>query len=246
MSWTELRSLLMFQQPNYPDEIALNGVIDAMEKLPPLVLAGECDGLRTKLVEVAKERTFLLQGGDYAESFEAATAQHIKDKLLVQLSMAAVMTYAVQVLVAKVRRIVGQYARPRNKLAGTRGGTTLPSYRGGATNGSDLTEQVRAHDPERPIRFYNASAVTFSLVCMFVMGSFIDPRGMCTWNRNFVGNPETEAVYEELATGIDRALIFMVAYGMDDGAPPITDFYTSHKALLLEYEQAMTRVDFRS
>ena len=112
MSRAELRSLPMLQQPNYPDEAALDSVIDAVEKLPPLVFAGECDGLRAKLAEVAEGRAFLLQGGDCAESFEAVTAQHIKDKLLVQLSMAVVMTYAAQVPVVKVGRIAGQYANP--------------------------------------------------------------------------------------------------------------------------------------
>ena len=121
MSRAELRSLPMLQQPNYPDEAALDSVIDAVEKLPPLVFAGECDGLRAKLAEVAEGRAFLLQGGDCAESFDAVTAQHIKDKLLVQLSMAVVMTYAAQVPVVKVGRIAGQYAKPRSKPTETRG-----------------------------------------------------------------------------------------------------------------------------
>ena len=243
MSRAELRSLPMLQQPSYPDEAALDRVIDTMEKLPPLVFAGECDDLRSKLAEVAEGRAFLLQGGDCAESFDAVTAQHIKDKLLVQLSMAVVMTYAAQVPVVKVGRIAGQYAKPRSKPTETRDGVTLPSYRGDAINGFDFTQAERVHDPERLIRVYNASAATLNLVRAFVKGGFADLRGVHTWNRDFVGTPDGEAAYEELAAEIDRALTFMVACGVEDRALSTIDFYASHEALLLEYERAMTRID---
>ena len=246
MSRAELRSLPMLQQPSYPDEAALDRVIDTMEKLPPLVFAGECDDLRSKLAEVAEGRAFLLQGGDCAESFDAVTAQHIKDKLLVQLSMAVVMTYAAQVPVVKVGRIAGQYAKPRSKPTETRDGVTLPSYRGDAINGFDFTQAERVHDPERLIRVYNASAATLNLVRAFVKGGFADLRGVHTWNRDFVGTPDVEAAYEELAAEIDRALTFMVACGVEDRALSTIDFYASHEALLLEYERAMTRIDSRS
>ena len=246
MSRAELRSLPMLQQPSYADEAALDRVIDTMEKLPPLVFAGECDDLRSKLAEVAEGRAFLLQGGDCAESFDAVTAQHIKDKLLVQLSMAVVMTYAAQVPVVKVGRIAGQYAKPRSKPTETRDGITLPSYRGDAINGFDFTQAERVHDPERLIRVYNASAATLNLVRAFVKGGFADLRGVHTWNRDFVGNPDVEAAYEELAAEIDRALTFMVACGVEDRALSTIDFYASHEALLLEYERAMTRIDSRS
>ena len=246
MSRAELRSLPMLQQPSYPDEAALDRVIDTMEKLPPLVFAGECDDLRSKLAEVAEGRAFLLQGGDCAESFDAVTAQHIKDKLLVQLSMAVVMTYAAQVPVVKVGRIAGQYAKPRSKPTETRDGVTLPSYRGDAINGFDFTQAERVHDPERLIRVYNASAATLNLVRAFVKGGFADLRGVHTWNRDFVGTPDVEAAYEELAAEIDRALTFMVACGVEDRARSTIDFSASHAALLLEYERAMTRIDSRS
>ena len=246
MSRAELRSLPMLQQPSYPDEAALDRVIDTMEKLPPLVFAGECDDLRSQLAEVAEGRAFLLQGGDCAESFDAVTAQHIKDKLLVQLSMAVVMTYAAQVPVVKVGRIAGQYAKPRSKPTETRDGVTLPSYRGDAINGFDFTQAERVHDPERLIRVYNASAATLNLVRAFVKGGFADLRGVHTWNRDFVGTPDVEAAYEELAAEIDRALTFMVACGVEDRALSTIDFYASHEALLLEYERAMTRIDSRS
>lgn len=242
----ELRSLPMIQQPVYEDVRALDRVIDFMEQLPPLVFAGECDDLRAKLAEVAQGRAFLLQGGDCAESFDAVTAQDIKNKLLVQLSMAVVMTYAAQVPVVKVGRIAGQYAKPRSKPTETREGVTLPSYRGDAINGFEFTEEARRHDPERLIRVYNASAATLNLVRAFVKGGFADLRGVHTWNRDFVGNSQVEAAYEEMAAEIDRALAFMVACGIEDRALSTIDFYASHEALLLEYERALTRVDSRS
>ena len=213
---------------------------------PPLVFAGEVDSLRDQMAAAARGRAFVLMGGDCAESFDAVTAQHIKDKLLVQLSMAVVMTYAAQVPVVKVGRIAGQYAKPRSKPTETRDGVTLPSYRGDAINGFDFTQAERVHDPERLIRVYNASAATLNLVRAFVKGGFADLRGVHTWNRDFVGTPDVEAAYEELAAEIDRALTFMVACGVEDRALSTIDFYASHEALLLEYERAMTRIDSRS
>ncbi len=246
MSRAELRALPQVQQPSYPDADALDRAIDTMEKLPPLVFAGECDDLRGKLADVAAGRAFLLQGGDCAESFEAVTADDIKAKLLVQLSMAVVMTYAAQVPVVKVGRIAGQYAKPRSNGNETRDGVTHPSYRGDAINGFDFSEESRVHDPQRLVRMYNASAATLNLVRAFVKGGFADLRGVHTWNRDFVGNSSVETEYEELASEIDRALAFMVACGVDDRALSTIDFYASHEALLLEYERALTRVDSRS
>ncbi len=246
MSREELRALPQVQQPSYPDMGVLDRAIDTMEALPPLVFAGECDDLRVKLSEVADGRAFLLQGGDCAESFEAVTADNIKAKLLVQLSMAVVMTYAAQVPVVKVGRIAGQYAKPRSNGNETRGDVTYPSYRGDAINGFEFTEESRTHDPQRLVRMYNASAATLNLVRAFVKGGFADLRGVHTWNRDFVGNSQVETEYEELASEIDRALAFMVACGVDDRALSTIDFYASHEALLLEYERALTRVDSRS
>ena len=236
----------MVQQPTYPDQAALDKTIDALEALPPLVFAGECDDLRAKMADVAAGRAFLLQGGDCAETFDAVTAQNIKSKLLVQLSMAVVMTYAAQVPVAKVGRIAGQYAKPRSKDDETRGGVSLPAYRGDAINGFDFTPEDRAHDPKRLLQVYNSSAATLNLVRAFVKGGFADLRGVHTWNAQFVRDSEVEAEYEELASEIDRALAFMVACGVHDSALNTVDFYASHEALLLEYERALTRVDSRS
>ncbi len=236
----------MVQQPSYPDQDALDRTIDALEALPPLVFAGECDDLRHKIAEVAEGRAFLLQGGDCAETFDAVTATNIKSKLLVQLSMAVVMTYAAQVPVVKVGRIAGQYAKPRSKDDETRGDVSLPAYRGDAINGFGFTAEDRAHDPERLMRVYNASAATLNLVRAFVKGGFADLRGVHTWNAQFVRDSAVEAEYEELASEIDRALAFMVACGIQDEALSTVDFYASHEALLLEYERALTRVDSRS
>ena len=246
ISREELRALPMIQQPTYPDQAALDRTIDALEALPPLVFAGECDDLRLKLAEVAEGRAFLLQGGDCAETFDAVTATNIKSKLLVQLSMAVVMTYAAQVPVVKVGRIAGQYAKPRSKDTETRGDVTLPAYRGDAINGFGFTSEDRAHDPERLLRVYNASAATLNLVRAFVKGGFADLRGVHTWNAQFVRDSSVEAEYEELASEIDRALAFMVACGVHDDSLSTVDFYASHEALLLEYERALTRVDSRS
>ncbi|MHA6525470.1 class II 3-deoxy-7-phosphoheptulonate synthase [Tessaracoccus sp. G1721] len=246
ISREELRALPMVQQPTYPDQAVLDKTIDALEALPPLVFAGECDDLRAKMADVAAGRAFLLQGGDCAETFDAVTAQNIKSKLLVQLSMAVVMTYAAQVPVVKVGRIAGQYAKPRSKDDETRGGVSLPAYRGDAINGFDFTPEDRAHDPKRLLQVYNSSAATLNLVRAFVKGGFADLRGVHTWNAQFVRDSEVEAEYEELASEIDRALAFMVACGVHDDALNTVDFYASHEALLLEYERALTRVDSRS
>lgn len=246
ISREELRALPFIQQPTYPDQAALDRTIDALEKLPPLVFAGECDDLRMKMADVAEGRAFLLQGGDCAETFDAVTAQDIKGKLLVQLSMAVVMTYAAQVPVVKVGRIAGQYAKPRSSGMETRGDVTLPSYRGDAINGFEFTAEARAHDPARLLQVYNSSAATLNLVRAFVKGGFADLRGVHTWNAQFVRDSQVEAEYEELASEIDRALAFMVACGVEDNALSTVDFYASHEALLLEYERALTRVDSRS
>ncbi|MFV0428876.1 MAG: class II 3-deoxy-7-phosphoheptulonate synthase [Arachnia sp.] len=246
MSREQLRALPMHQQPSYPDQTRLDGVVDTLEKLPPLVFAGEVDGLRSRLADVAAGRAFLLQGGDCAETFDAVTAENIKRKLTVQLSMAVVMTYAAQVPVVKVGRIAGQYAKPRSKGDEVRGDVSLPSYRGDAVNGFDFTAEARVSDPERLVRVYNASAATLNLVRAFVKGGFADLRGVHSWNRNFVGTSQVQNEYEELAQEIDRALAFMVACGIEDTALSTVDFYASHEALLLEYERALTRVDSRS
>ena len=241
-----LHALPQVQQPTYADADELAGVLDTLRTLPPLVFAGECDELRGKLAEVAKGKSFLLQGGDCAETFESVTGDNIKGKLRVLLSMAVVMTYAGQVPVVKVGRIAGQYAKPRSKDTETRGDVTLPAYRGDAVNGFDFTPESRRHDPKRLLDVYNASAATLNLVRAFVKGGFADLRTIHSWNADFVRNSNVETRYEQLANEIERALAFMVTCGVDDSTLSGVDFYASHEALLLDYEHAMTRIDSRS
>ena len=245
-SLEQLRTLNPQQQPTYPDAAAVSGVVDQLRSRPPLVFAGECDDLREKLANVAEGRSFLLQGGDCAETFAGVTAQNVKNKLQVLLAMSVVLTYAGQVPVVKVGRIAGQYAKPRSKDTETRDGVTLPSFRGDAVNGFDFTESARVPDPARLLDVYNASAATLNLTRAFVTGGFADLRSIHSWNATFVRSAGVVERYERLAEEIERAMAFMVACGIDDDSMRTVDFYSSHEALLLDYEQAMTRIDSRS
>jgi len=245
-SLEQLQTLAPVQQPNYADTERLGWVTAELRKRPPLVFAGECDELRTKIADVAAGRAFILQGGDCAETFETGTAADIRGKLRVLLSMAVVLTYAAQVPVVKVGRLAGQYAKPRSKDAETRSGVTLPAYRGDAVNGLEFNEASRVHDPNRLLEAYNRSAATLNLIRAFVTGGFADLRAVHTWNQDFVRNSGAEVRFEALADEIERALAFMVACGVDKEAFRTVDFYSSHEALLLPYEHAMTRIDSRT
>ncbi len=245
-SLAELHQLGAAQQPAYPDADEVSRVLAELRRRPPLVFAGECDELRTKVAEVAAGRSFLLQGGDCAETFETVTAANIRGKLRVLLSMAVVLTYAAQVPVLKVGRIAGQYAKPRSRDTETRGGTTLPAYRGDAVNALDFSTDARRPDPRRLIEVYNHSAATLNLLRAFVTGGFADLRAVHSWNSDFVRNSNVEQRYESLAAEIERALAFMVACGVDSDTFRTVDFYSSHEALLLEYEHALTRIDSRT
>ena len=242
----DLHRLQAAQQPTYPDAGALATVLAELRLRPPLVFAGECDELKHRVAEVAAGRSFLLQGGDCAETFDSVTAINIRGKLRVLLSMAVVLTYAAQVPVLKVGRIAGQYAKPRSKDTETRGEVTLPAYRGDAVNGLEFTPQSRTPDPQRLIETYNRSAATLNLLRAFVKGGFADLRAVHTWNRDFVRDSNVEARYEALAEEISRALAFMVACGVDNDSFRTVDFYSSHEALLLGYEHALTRIDSRT
>ena len=245
-SLAELHALGAAQQPTYPDADAVARVLAELRRRPPLVFAGECDDLRGKLADVAAGRSFLLQGGDCAETFDTVTAANIRGKLRVLLSMAVVLTYAAQVPVLKVGRIAGQYAKPRSRDTETRGATTLPAYRGDAVNALPFEPASREPDPQRLLEVYNYSAATLNLLRAFVKGGFADLRAVHTWNADFVHNSNVEERYEELADEISRALAFMVACGVDKESFRTVDFYSSHEALLLEYEHALTRIDSRT
>ncbi|GAA2100855.1 3-deoxy-7-phosphoheptulonate synthase class II [Microlunatus panaciterrae] len=245
-SLADLHALKPLQQPTYPDTAAVEQVVAKLRRLPPLVFAGECDELRAKMASVAAGEAFLLQGGDCAETFDGVTADNISGKLRVLLSMAVVLTYAAQVPIVKVGRLAGQYTKPRSSDTETRDGVTLPAYRGDAVNGFAFTPQARAHDPQRLLDVYNASAATLNLSRAFLTGGFAHLRSVHSWNADFVKNSAAGQRYEHLASEIERALAFMVACGIDDDVFRTVDFYASHEALSLEYEQALTRIDSRT
>ncbi|HET7194743.1 MAG TPA: 3-deoxy-7-phosphoheptulonate synthase class II, partial [Nocardioides sp.] len=234
------------QQPTYPDRDAVDAAVARLRTMPPLVFAGECDDLKAKLAAVARGEAFLLQGGDCAETFAGVTADNVRNKLRVLLQMAVVLTYAASVPVVKVGRIAGQYAKPRSSDTETRDGVTLPAYRGDAVNGFDFVPEVRTPDPQRLVDVYNSSAATLNLVRAFVTGGYADLRQVHTWNTDFVRDSVAGQRYEQVAGEIDRALTFMQAIGADPDEFHRVDFHSSHEALILEYEHALTRIDSRT
>ena len=241
-----LRALGAAQQPSWPDPLVRDEVVAKLRRLPPLVFAGECDRLRTKLARVAAGESFLLQGGDCAETFDGVTADNVGNKLQVLLSMAVVLTYAASVPVVKVGRIAGQYAKPRSSDTETRGSTTLPTYRGDAVNGHEFTAAARQPDPRRLLSTYHASAATLNLTRAFVTGGYADLRQVHAWNTDFVRTSPVGKRYEQMAADVDRALAFMAACGVEPEEFQSVDFFASHEALVLEYEHALTRVDSRT
>ncbi len=214
--------------------------------MPPLVFAGECDDLKAKIAAVSRGESFLLQGGDCAETFAEVTADNVRNKLRTLLQMAVVLTYAGSMPVVKLGRMAGQYAKPRSSDLETRDGVTLPAYRGDAVNGFDFTEASRIPDPSRLLDVYNASAATLNLVRAFVTGGYADLRQVHTWNTDFVRTSEVGQRYEQMAAEIDKAMAFMDAIGVDPDELRRVDFHSSHEALLMEYEHAMTRIDSRT
>jgi 3-deoxy-7-phosphoheptulonate synthase len=241
-----LHALNPAQQPAYPDRAAVDAAVARLRTMPPLVFAGECDELKAKIADVARGRAFLLQGGDCAETFAGVTADNVRNKLRVLLQMAVVLTYAASVPVVKVGRIAGQYAKPRSSDTETRDGVTLPAYRGDAVNGYPFTPEARVPDPQRLVDVYNSSAATLNLVRAFVTGGYADLRQVHTWNTDFVRESAVGQRYELVAAEIERALTFMEAIGADPVEFHRVDFHSSHEALVLEYEQAMTRIDSRT
>jgi 3-deoxy-7-phosphoheptulonate synthase len=234
------------QQPDWPDAAAVADVVAELRTLPPLVFAGECDQLKDRLAAVARGEAFLLQGGDCAETFADSTADAIRNKIKTLLQMAVVLTYGARVPVVKVGRIAGQFAKPRSADTETRDGVTLPSYRGDAVNGLEFTAEARTPDPTRLLRVYNTSAATLNLVRAFTQGGLADLRQVHSWNQGFVRGNGAYQRYEAMAHDIDRALAFMHACGVDPEEFRTVDLYSSHEALLLDYERALTRVDSRT
>jgi 3-deoxy-7-phosphoheptulonate synthase len=221
-------------------------VTDELAGLPPLVFAGECDVLRERLAAVARGEAFVLQGGDCAETFAGATADAVRAKLQTLLQMAVVLTYGASVPIVKIGRLAGQFAKPRTRPTETRDGTELPVYRGDAINGVEFTAQVRTPDPGRLLRAYHCSAVTLNLCRAFATGGYADLHQVHAWNQDFVSQSPAGQRYERLAREIDRALAFMRACGADPEELRAVELYSSHEALVLDYEQALTRCDSRT
>ncbi|MEA5456870.1 3-deoxy-7-phosphoheptulonate synthase class II [Sinomonas sp. JGH33] len=239
------RGLPVSQQPSWADPKAFADSVAELSVLPPLVFAGEVDLLRHRLADAAQGRAFLLQGGDCAETFEAATADRISARVRTILQMAVVLTYGAAMPVIKMGRMAGQFAKPRSSDTETREGVTLPAYRGDIVNGYEFTPESRAHDPRRMLQAYNTSAATLNLIRAFTQGGFADLRLVHAWNQGFTKNP-AHARYESLAREIDRAITFMDSCGADFEALKRVEFFASHEALLLDYERALTRIDSRT
>jgi len=242
-SW---RDRTAHQQPVWPDEAARKSVEAQLAGLPPLVFAGEARRLTATLADVAAGKAFLLQAGDCAESFDDFSADTIRDKLKVILQMAAVLTYAAGVPVVKVGRIAGQFAKPRSDLTEVIGGQELDVFRGHMVNDDAFDPAARRADPSRLVTAYHQSAATLNLLRAFTKGGFADLTQVHAWNQQFVATSAEGRRYEHIAGEIDRALRFMTACGIDlatESGVQQVDFWTSHEALILHYEEALTRRD---
>ncbi len=241
-AWRELPAA---QHPGWPDPAVLAEVTAELATYPPLVFAGECDELKEKLAAAAVGEAFLLQGGDCAETFAEASADRIRNKIKTVLQMAVVLTYGASLPVIKVGRIAGQFSKPRSTPTEVRDGVELPAYRGDAVNDYAFDPAARTPDPRRMLRAYHTSSATLNLVRAFTKGGFADLRQVHEWNRGFVSSA-ANARYEVLARDIDRAMRFMAACGGDSETLRTVDYYSSHEALLLDYERALTRIDSRT
>ena len=242
-------SLVAAQQPQWPGGKAgepVQAAVTRLKTLPPLVFAGECDDLKTKIAQAAAGNAFWLQGGDCAETFVAATADSIRNRIKTILQMAAVLQYYSSLPVVKVGRMAGQFAKPRSNDLETRGDVTLPAYRGDAVNDLEFTLAARTPNPQRLVDVYNTSAATLNLVRAFTQGGFADIRRVHEWNKGFIRDSSVGVRYEEMAKEIDRALSFMKSAGVDPESFKSVDFYSSHEALILEYEKSLTRIDSRT
>ena len=232
--------------PTYSNDEELSVAREKLSNFPPLVFAGECRNLLKQLEEVAKGRAFLLQGGDCAESFSDFHPNNIRDLFKVILQMAVVLTFGASCPVVKVGRIAGQFAKPRSQDTEIINNVELESYKGDIINGIDFDKTSRTPNPERLIQAYNQSAATLNLLRAFAQGGFANLKQIHQWNLSFVEDSQSKKKFEEMANTIDECLTFMEACGINDQnvrQMKETDFYTSHEALLLPYEESLTRID---
>jgi 3-deoxy-7-phosphoheptulonate synthase len=239
-------SLKAAQQPEWPDKAKLDHAVRELKALPPLVFAGECDNLKAKIAQAARGEAFWLQGGDCAETFAGATADSIRNRIKTILQMAAVLQYGASMPVIKVGRMAGQFAKPRSNNIEKRGEVELPAYRGDAVNDLEFNQSARTPDPTRLVKVYHTSSATLNLVRAFTQGGFADLRLVHEWNKGFIKDSNTGTRYEALAKEIGRALDFMRSAGINPEEFKTVDFYSSHEALILEYEKALTRIDSRT
>ncbi len=241
-SWQDFPAL---QQPKWPDKGAYNAAVEEISRMPPLVFAGEVRALKAMLAKAEEGRAFLLQGGDCAEDFSQCTAPAIRETLKVILQMAVILTYAGGKPVIKVGRIAGQYAKPRSSDTEKVGDLEIPSYRGDMVNSPEPTPEARVPDPRRMVEGYYKAAATMNILRAFTRGGYAALHRVHAWNQEFVKNSPMGRSYERLARHIAAALKFMECIGLDTDIPQLNQasFFTSHEALLLGYEEALTRQD---
>jgi 3-deoxy-7-phosphoheptulonate synthase len=248
--WTKSswRNKPRIQMPDYTDAAALNAVEAQLSQYPLLIFAGEARRLKTELAAASRGEAFLLQGGDCAEAFDQFNSDSIRDTFKVMLQMAMVLTYGAKVPVVKVGRMAGQFAKPRSANTETVGGVELPSYRGDIINGLDFTPEARIPDPQRMLQAYTQSAATLNLLRAFSTGGFADMKRVNAWTLGFTDSQEIQK-YRDLASRIQDSIDFMGAAGINSDTThefSSVEYYTSHESLLLEYEEALTRVDSTS
>ncbi|NOQ46363.1 MAG: 3-deoxy-7-phosphoheptulonate synthase class II [Desulfobulbaceae bacterium] len=241
-SWQNFTAL---QQPNWPDKVVYDEVLQTISTLPPLVFAGEIRDLKALLAKAVKGEAFLLQGGDCSEEFSRCTAPNIRETLKVLLQMAIILTYAGGKPVVKVGRIAGQYAKPRSSDTEIVNGEEMASYRGDMANSAEPAVAARMPDPRRMLQGYNMSAATLNLLRAFTRGGFGSLSRVQAWNQEFVKQSPMGRSYERLAKQINQALNFMETIGVSTDTPQLkqVQFFTSHEALFLGYEESLTRED---
>ena len=245
---SDWRAKPRIQMPDYTDTAALNAVEAQLSKYPPLVFAGEARRLKAHLADAARGEAFLLQGGDCAEAFDQFSADSIRDTFKVMLQMAMVLTYGAKVPVIKLGRMAGQFAKPRSAPTETVNGVELPSYRGDIINELAFTPEARIPAPQKLLQAYTQAAATLNLLRAFSTGGFADMNRVHSWTLGFTDGPEAEK-YREIAARIQDTIDFMSAAGITADTThefSSVEFYTSHESLLLEYEEALTRIDSTS